>query len=291
MPKKKTETPNPNVVDSDTITQGATGTPAADDKKKRTIIRVKSPLEWGKLLKEASDKAWRRLRVTVQIRDKLMAGKPAALDAANAMLKARGLEDHVEAVSDIVDPEERAKAAEKVAKDEGLCEFSRRPGKPGIWMPSNNIKAMFKENWSVLGLRVEVRGSRGALAEGMFVCGVPPAHVDQKDPVERDWVYLGEAPTDVHQAVSHTVGPSGPVSSIKRHEFVHRPKITFDMIIATAKSVNEKISDDEIAKTLVHASEHGMGACRSQGFGRFDVVSVEEIEMTAGLPIDEAASA
>ena len=34
----------------------------------------------------------------------------------------------------------------------------------------NNLKAMLKENWSVLGLRVEVRGSRGALAEGLFVC-------------------------------------------------------------------------------------------------------------------------
>lgn len=251
---------------------------------KRTIVRAKTPFEWGNLLRQASENAWRKLRVTIQIRDRLLAGKPAALDAANAMLKARGLEDHIEAVADIEDPDLRAKAAERIAKDEGLCEFSRRSGKPGIWMPSNNIKACLKENWSVLGLRVEVRGSRGALAEGMFVCGVPPAHVDQNDPVERDWIYLGEKETGVYTAVSHTVGPSGPVSSIKRHEYVERPVIVFDVYIATAKSVNEKISDDELAKTLVHAMEHGMGACRAQGFGKFDVVSVEELGQVAEPP-------
>lgn len=251
-------------------------TPIAPETK-RVIVRAKTPMEWGKLLKQATDSAWRKLRVTIQVRDRLLAGKPAALDAANAMLKARGLEDHIEAVADIVDPDLRAKAAERIAKDEGLCEFTRRNDRPGIWMPSNNIKACLKENWSVLGLRVKVRGSRGALAEGLFVCGIPPAHVDQHDAAERDWIYLGDKPDGTLEAVSHTVGPSGPVSSIKRHEYVVKPILRFDIIIATAESVNEKISDDELAKTLVHASEHGIGACRSQGYGKFDVLSVEEL--------------
>jgi len=250
---------------------------AEDEKPKRVIVRAKDRSQWAGLIAAAEASAWRRLRFHVQVRDKLLAGKPANLDAANAMLKARGLEDHIEAVADIVDPDLRAKAAERIKTDEGLCEFSRRPGKAGIWMPSNNVKAMFKENWSVLGLRVEVRGSRGAMAEGLFVFGVPPPHVDANDPQEKDWIYLGEQPTDVYTAVSHTVGPSGPVSSIKRHEYVERVKLQWDVVIATAKSVNEKISDDELAKTLVHAAEHGLGACRAQGFGRFDILSVEEL--------------
>jgi hypothetical protein len=113
------------------------------DKKKRVIIRVKTAHDWAGLLNASREKHWRRLQVTLQIDEWLMAGKPANLDAANAMLKARGLEDHIEAVADIVDPELRAQAAERIATDEGLCEFSRRPGKPGIWMPANNIKAGF----------------------------------------------------------------------------------------------------------------------------------------------------
>lgn len=241
------------------------------EKKARVIIRAKDPSDWSKLLKTAEDAHWRTLRVEIQVTDKLLAGKPANLDAANAMLKARGLEDQMVAAADIVDPGEREKAAEKIAKDEGLCEFSRRPDKAGIWMPSNNIKAGLKENWSVLGLRMEVRGSRGALAEGMFVVGTG----DGRE--EKDWIYLGDKPDGVYTAVAHTTGPSGPVSSIKRHEFVNKPKIVFDVQIANVSNVADKISDDEFAKTLVHFQDHGLGACRSQGFGKFAVLSVQEV--------------
>lgn len=239
---------------------------------KRTIIRAKSPMEWGKLLKKADETHWRKLRVTIQVNDMLLAGKPANLDAAQAMLKARGLEDFMATSETVTDPVEKAAMAEKVSVNEGLCEFSRREGKPGIWMPSNNIKAGLKENWSVLGLRMKVRGSRGALAEGLFVAGV-----DDPSPEGRDWIYLGEKPDGVHTAVAHTVGASGPVSSIKRHEFVMRPKITFEVWIASVDNIQEKISDDELASTILHMSVHGVGACRSQGFGKFTPVSVEEV--------------
>ncbi len=241
-------------------------------KAQRVVIRAKDKDAWGKLLKTASDTAWRTLRIEIQIRDRLMAGKPANLDAAKAMLKANGLEDEfVVQAEDIIDPTERKEAAERIAKYEGLCEFARREGHPGIWMPSNNIKAGLKENWSVLGLRNSVRGSRGALAEGIFVNGLGGG-------VEGDWIYLGEQPSGVATGVAHTTGAMGPISSIKRNEFVTRPRIVFELIIANAKSVSEKISDDELAATLTHFGEHGLGANRSQGFGRFDVLSVEEIE-------------
>ena len=237
----------------------------------RAIVRAKSPMDWSGLLNKAAEAHWRKLRVEIQVRHWLMAGKPAALDAANAMLKARGLEEFIEAVP-IDDPELRAQAAERIRTDEGLCEFSRRPGKEGIWIPSNNIKAGLKENWSVLGLRVQVRGSRGALAEGLFVCGA-----DASSPEERDWIRVGDKPTGVHEAVSHSVGPRGPVSSIKRHEYVERPRLAFEVWFANAASVADKISDDHFAQALIHFGEHGLGACRSQGFGKFDVVEVTEL--------------
>lgn len=250
----------------------ATDTKDKDGKPKRVIVRAKSAMDWGNLLKTASDRAWRRLRVVIKVREKFLAGKPASLDAATAMLKARGLEEFVAEAVDIIDPIERERAAAAIAKDEGLCEFVRREGHPGIWIPSNNIKAMIKENWSVLGLRVEVRGSRGAIAEGVFVSG---------ENGDSDWIRVGDSPDGVYTAVAHTTGPTGPVSSIKRHEFVVAPTLTFIMMIATVKNVADKISDDELAKTLVHASEHGAGSCRSAGFGKFDVVSVEELEQPA----------
>ncbi len=234
---------------------------------KRVIVRAKTAFAWDALLRTAKDHAWRRLRVVIKIRERLLAGKPASLDAATAMLNARGLGDFVALAEDIIDPVERAAAAASIAKDEGLCEFVRREGHPGIWIPSNNVKAGLKENWSVLGLRVEVRGSRGALAEGLFVAGEEHS----------DWIRVGDAPTAIYTGLAHTTGASGPVSSIKRHEYVQAPTLTFIIMIANAKSVAEKISDDELARTMVHFGEHGVGACRSAGFGRFDIVSIEEM--------------
>jgi len=245
--------------------------PVVDDKPKRVIIRARTAMDWQGLLRGAAEKHWRTLRFEIQIREKLLAGKPASLKAADAMLKARNLDDLVAEAADIVDPVERAAAGAEIAVNEGLCEFSRREGKPGIWIPSNNVKAGLKENWAVLGLRVEVRGSRGALAEGLFVCGPGGG-------AESDWIYVADKPDGVIESVTHTMGAQGPIAAIKRNEYVTRPKLTFDVIIANAKSVADKISDDEIAQTLVHYGEHGLGANRSQGYGRFDVLSVSEVE-------------
>lgn len=255
----------------------------ADAQRKRTAVQPKTPMQWGALLKQVEEDHWRRLRVTIEVRGRLMAGKPAQLDAAKAMLKARGLEDQIEAIP-IDDPEARESAA-AVVVDEGLCEFHRREGKPGIWLPTNNIKAGLKENWSVLGFRKEFLGSRGALAEGVFVYSVQPPDAPT---VERDWIYLGEAPHGIETGVSHTTGPKGPVSAIKRHEYLERPQLTFE--VAIAQAIMEKLPDDAFARTLLHFGEHGVGACRSQGYGRFDIKRIVEVGVEEEGVASQAAS-
>jgi len=260
-------------------------------------VRPKTRGQWMALVKAKEANHWRKLHVTIQMRDKLMAGKPAQLDAGIAMLKARGLQAAIEAV-DIEDPNALAAAAATTV-NEGLCEFHRREGRPGLWLPTNNIKAMIKENWSVLGYRNEIRGSRGRLAEGLFVYSVPQAG---DDPVERDWLLVGAAPDGVAMvdltkdaegkplpkgkqftAVSHTTGPSGPVSAIKRHEYVEGTSLTFEIAIAR-KNVMEGLDDGALADVLVHAAEHGLGACRSQGFGRFQIKDIVELGVDDELP-------
>ncbi len=239
------------------------------DSEHVSITPKRNATDWATLLNEVKTDHWRNLNVTIQLREWLLAGKPAKLDAANAMIKARGLEDVLEARRALItEPADRAELAEEV-QDEGLCEFHRREGMPGLWMPANNVKAGLKENWSVLGYRVAHRGSRGALAEGVFVtAGVEGS-------AEADWIFVGasEQPA-IYTAVAHTTGPRGPVSSIKRHEYVVRPRLWFT--IHVARAIAGKLPDEAIARTLYHFGEHGLGACRSQGFGRFDVQSVEE---------------
>jgi hypothetical protein len=242
----------------------------AEQAKVRAAIRPLNPMGWADLMQKSEKDHWRKLRVTIQIRDKLLAGKPKQLDAAVAMLKARGLEDQIQAIP-IEDDVARAEEADKVV-DEGLCEFHRREGRSGIWFPTNHVKACLKENWSVLGYRMEIRGSRGAMAEGVFVHSVNDVTADKS---ELDYIYLGEKPTDVITQVAHTNGPKGPQSSLKRHEWLYRPILTFDIIIAHA--VADKLPNEAWARTFLHAQEHGIGACRSQGHGRFDVLSIEDL--------------
>ncbi len=233
----------------------------------QTVVRKKrSTQDWMKLKTDAEGEHWRKIKVTIKFRGRLHAGKPKSLNATEAMLKARGLEDAIEAVN-VDDPNALAAAAETAA-DGGLCEFDRREGKPGIWFPANNLKAMLKENWSVLGYRVDYRGSRGALAEGVFVHSC--------DPLDRDWIRLGDAPDDIEMNVSHTTGPSGAQSSIKRNEYLVGKEISFEIWQATA--IANKLPDKALMDMLVHAQEHGTGANRSQGKGTFDIIDVSEID-------------
>jgi hypothetical protein len=263
-PKKK--------ADADTTTT---------DTAQKVLIAPKSPDEWMSMIRRAETE-YRCIHVVIQLRERLLAGKPAKLDAAEAMLKARGLEDQIKAIP-IDDPNARADAAQSVATDEGKCEFFRRADKPGLWMPTNQIKAMLKENYSVLGFRNEIRGSRQDMAEGLFVV----SDVDHTDRSEYNWVFLGDATLlddestgGVYTAVSHSTGPSGPVSAIKRHEYLVRPRIQFDILIAkrlyAKRKPGETLPDEALARTLAHAQIHGLGACRSQGYGTFDIVAMEE---------------
>jgi hypothetical protein len=245
-------------------------------------IERKHGFDWDSLKAKVEAEHWKKLLITFKLRDKLHAGKPAQLDAAKAMLAARGL-------GDLVDAREQERPAEDRAEevvDEGLCEFHRREGKPGVWWPSNNLKACIKENWSVLGYRMDARprgarkseaageeggkklqGSRGAIHEGLFVVST--------DPEDRDWLRLGDEPAGIDQSVAHTIGPKGPRSSIKRNEYVQGTTLTCEVWIARAVSL--KLPDESFADMLLHAQEHGIGANRSQGIGKFDVVSVKEI--------------
>lgn len=261
MPRAKKAPPTPEETTVEELNQ-----------PKRVAIKVKSPIQWGNLLRERAATHYRTLRIEIQMTGKLLAGKPAKLDVAKAMIKARGLEAAIEAV-DIDNPNELATAAAEAA-DEGLCEFHRREGHPGIWFPTNNIKAGLKENWSVMGYRKDHLGSRGALAEGVFVISEQAANAD---PEERDWLYIGSEPHGIHEAVSHTQGPKGPVSALKRNEYLIKPRLVF--LVTIAKNVNQKLDDSDLADTLVHYGDHGLGACRSQGFGHFMVERIEEIEL------------
>jgi len=247
--------------------------PDAPSPKVPAIIQPKNRMQWGALLAEVAEKKWRRIQVTIKVRDKLLGGKPKHLDAAKAMLAARGLEDQIEALPE--EPGLRAAAAAQ-ASEEGINEFHRRPGKSGIWLPLNNVKAGLKENWSVLGYRREYIGSRVSLAEAMFVYSIQPPDAPS---IERDYFYLGEKPDGIDTSVCHSDIQGVRMASIKRNEYLIAPTISFEICIAS--EITQKLPDNALAAVLLHYGEHGLGASRSQGNGKFDLISVEDVGVAA----------
>ncbi len=242
---------------------------AADEAapKNHTTIQPKTAAKWGELLQAAQGEHWRKIRVVLQIREQFHAGKPKSLDAEEAMINARGLGEVLEARALELTDEEKIDKAEEV-KDEGLCEFYRREGKPGMWLPTFQIKAMLKENWTAMGFSKKIAGSRSRLAECVFAFS--------PDYADREWIKIGDKPDGIRVHVSHTKGPKGPVASIKRNEYLLRPKIEF--LIYINKRAAVELPDDAMAQVLYHASVHGLGANRSQQFGTFDLLTVEDVQ-------------
>jgi len=244
-------------------------------------IKAKKKINWMELLAKEEEDHWHKLRVTIKIREWILAGKPMNIDAARIMIEAKAkkmkIEPTVEAIREQLASQSSAEDKEKQIeefKDEGICEFHRRPDRAGIWIPANNIKAGLKENWTACGFAKKKPGSRSRLAELTFVWGMP-----QKEgaAVEHDWVYLGDAPHEkLHVAVAHTTGPNGPVSSIKRHEYCIEPTITFDIVMA--ERAFKELPPEMLARTLNHFKEHGLGACRSQGYGKFDILDMTYLD-------------
>jgi hypothetical protein len=234
-------------------------------------IEKKERVDWSALLGAARATHWKHMLVTIRFREQVHGGKPAALDAAKAMIKARGLEDQIVPLPE--DPEGREVAAEEASLS-GLCEFYQREGRPGCWFPSNHLKAMFKENWSVLEFSRKVRGSKTKLAECLFCYGV-----NEED---REWLWMGDIADGTDTRPCHTQTPQGKISTIKRNKFVEGVQISF--VVRLARDVEHAVPDDYFAAMLVHAESHGFGANRSQGHGTFDLVDIKE---TPGWPTVE----
>lgn len=237
------------------------------------VIVPKKPVNWMKLIRDEETKHWHTFRVKIRIREWLLASKPASLDACRAIIadQARKMNETptVEAirVKEIGNAETEK---ESLIDDEGLCEFHRRPDRAGIWLPTANVKGMIKENWIACGFAKAKPGSRNRISELMYVWSVP---AEKGEAVERDWVYLGEAP---HPRVfTDVVAGPGPGCITRRYEYVVRSEIEFD--IATADRAHKVLSPEILTKVLVNGAEHGLGALRSRGFGKFDILDLQEI--------------
>lgn len=166
--------------------------------------------------------------------------------------------------------DEEIAAASKAVADLRETTGFKRDEQHGLYLEARQIKAMLKESTNVLyaGERwgATKKGPKSFLAERVFV--------------SPDKIFLDRMePDGVDQMIGHIVGPQGPRSTLGRHEFVQNAVITFDVLVA-----RDAIEQEWWADIWTHAEENGLGALRSQGWGRFDIMQWDQIKLASNAP-------
>lgn len=199
------------------------------------------------------EELYQKYAVEVKIRDKLLGGKPKTEKLIEGWLKTRGREQTLPKETQEIDTleEEEKKAWTGFKKDEA-----------GLYLDSYQIKGMIKEVVKVLKLAGKHRGLAGLIQSGFFV--YPPR------------IYLKrEKPDGFIEETAVVMGPRGPRSIIKRHDYVEKVGLSFEI-----RFFNTRILTEKILKLILEAGEEvGLGTNRHQGgeFGRFELLSFKKI--------------
>lgn len=169
--------------------------------------------------------------------------------------------------------EEVEAAAEKIAGSKETTGFKR--GEHGLYIEARQVKAALKESTNILfaGQRVgpTKKGPRSYLAENVFVAP------------DQIWLDRTE-PDGIEMVIGHVSGPQGPRSTLGYHEYTLRSAIEFDVLVT-----HDVIPHDWWPELWTHMEENAIGALRSQGYGKFDILAWNRVELTSNAPMALAA--
>lgn len=164
---------------------------------------------------------------------------------------------------------EKANAlAEQIAFLKHAQGFNR--GSRGLFIPTRYVKANLREvvninfpktRWGVSG-----KGAKNFFVERVFV--------DSIYPDEPDNIYLGrQHPDDIITFIGHTSGPNGPQNNMTFLEVAFEPIISFDISVW-----HDEVPLEAWPDILELSQDIGLGAQRSQGSGRFNVLDIQILD-------------
>ena len=218
--------------------------------------------------------------VEIQIRDKICGGMPKNKDLIEAWVKSTTKYNDEQTIAQT--DEARAVLLEEVTERS----WNGFPGDEiGIFLWARQIKALFKECATMLRLTVAKSGSKQILQHGFevksYFSGV-------NAPKDADRIYLGRPKADgFYEGPIHVQTAQGPRSAIKRVDYVEKALVKFEVwVLATAAGESRHVGRKELEKMLTFGQENGLGADRSQGMGKFDVVTFEQIQAAEKATFD-----
>lgn len=207
----------------------------------------------------------------LRFRDRIMGGIPKDPKIIESWLRTRtGIVDQdeearrmflrtlVELGADVrpdMSYEEIARASEHLASEKQTNGF--KVDVNGPYLESRTVKACLKENTNILFASERW----GATKKG------PKAYVAERIFIKPDHLSFGvSAVNGVDLFIGHVSGPQGRQSNLTYYEYVTNAVLEFDVLVT-----EDAIKHDQWMRLWVQAQENGLGALRSQGFGRFDI--------------------
>lgn len=201
----------------------------------------------------------------IQIRDRLCGGMPRNTELIRAWVESKtGFAD--EKSEALI--QENAELVVNAVEEKCWIGFPEDK-KLGLFMPTRNIKAMLKQSASLLAVTKKKLGSKQILAEGMEVKALDGG----------DRIYFGKAVQDgTDESAIHVMTAKGPRTALRKMDYVEKPALEFEVwVLATQAAESRHIGENDLVAILTHAQENGMGASRSQGEGKFDVVEFTKV--------------
>jgi len=139
----------------------------------------------------------------------------------------------------------------------------------GIYIECRQIKAMLKEAASRLGYGKAVKGTRPSLRQDIHEA----LHVDgDACYIMRDGQHVTE-PDGYEARPIHVMTAMGPRTGIKKTAHVNNAELTFTVRILNMVALKE----EHLINMLAFGQDLGIGADRSQGNGKFEVINFERI--------------
>jgi len=196
---------------------------------------------------------------TIKFTDRLCGGVPQNKDLIETWVKARtGYDDELtqaqtkEAVNDLVDD---------VMEKSWVGFFS---DERGLWLHSRNVKAAFKQGASMLRLTKTKAGSKQIFNEGMEIKSATGDH---------KLYFARKKPDGTEEKPIHVMTAQGPRTALKRFDYVNGVILKFEIwVLKTAPQESRHIGEEDLVKVLTFMQENGIGADRSQGEGKFEVI-------------------
>lgn len=235
----------------------------------------------GKSVLESVEKdVYERVKMKLEFRDKVLAGLPKNVETLDWFLAQKMMSEE-----DQLEFKERVSAGklteEELAqiKSSNWCQFEKdKNGYLCLW--HGNFKAMLREMLTTLGFSQKkprmlkknkdtgeteagAAGGKQTFQHGVSVAPLRILFTRKGQPITEPDGYVDK--------IKHINDAAGRRSAIGRHDYLDQVELDVDL-----KWVDTGVfSADDFKKIMVVAQDDGLGACRSQGYGTFDVTYFE----------------